>query len=245
MMCVCFQTQDFEFDGVPVRLFVPEGGPNSTAAIIFMHGGGWVLNSVGKSCDLQKIIGYLCYVEVENYISSYLMGYAYRAIFFRMFKLLTHFHLYSIETELNSSQQHPSNCDGNISNCNIRECPFQPTIRWRHMGHPTRVYNISPVFEWKVAENTQLIDWNMLFIIHRNISNYFITKWIERFSCHFNTNFLKPETCWMLVFSSDKYNEMCGWLSLNTGMTVLSIGWAENGNFWNWPLWSDVALWRK
>ena len=157
-----------------------------------MHGGGWVLNSVGKSCDLQKIIGYLCYVEVENYISSYLMGYAYRTIFSECLNCWLTFTSYSMGTELNSSQQHPSNCDGHISNCDVRECPIQPFDgdTWVVL---TRVCNISPVFEWKVG-NTLLIDWKMLIIFHRNISNYFFTKWAARFSCHFNTTF--SNQCW-------------------------------------------------
>ena len=47
-MCIySIQTRDLEMDGVPVRIFVPEGGANSTAALVFIHGGGWALHSVG------------------------------------------------------------------------------------------------------------------------------------------------------------------------------------------------------
>ena len=56
-----FQTEDMQFNGVKVRLYVPEGlAPSKNPGIVFYHGGGFVLESVGKS---------------HQYLNSYLYHY--------------------------------------------------------------------------------------------------------------------------------------------------------------------------
>lgn len=40
---------DTKFDGVPVRLYVPKGHPDSLKrAVVYIHGGGWCVGSAGK-----------------------------------------------------------------------------------------------------------------------------------------------------------------------------------------------------
>ena len=49
-LCVAFftQTEDAIFDGVPVRIYTPAVRKEIRPGFVFIHGGGWVLGSVGK-----------------------------------------------------------------------------------------------------------------------------------------------------------------------------------------------------
>ena len=45
--CFYFQVSEAVFDGVPIRLYVPKKDKTG-AAIVYFHGGGWVLGNPGK-----------------------------------------------------------------------------------------------------------------------------------------------------------------------------------------------------
>lgn len=47
---VCnLQSSDTIFDGIPVRVYKPSDALNETLpAIVFYHGGGWVVGSIGQ-----------------------------------------------------------------------------------------------------------------------------------------------------------------------------------------------------
>lgn len=49
---IYIQVEDIEFDGVPVRVYIPEEQKKPTSpAILYLHGGGWMFMSLGESIN--------------------------------------------------------------------------------------------------------------------------------------------------------------------------------------------------
>ena len=47
--------EDMEFNGVQVRVYVPAGlAPSKNPGVVFYHGGGFCLGSIGKSHSIIK-----------------------------------------------------------------------------------------------------------------------------------------------------------------------------------------------
>ena len=50
---------DCEFDGVPVRIFLPPGeSPEPLPALIYLHGGGWVQGGLGRCLSNRGLGGW-------------------------------------------------------------------------------------------------------------------------------------------------------------------------------------------
>lgn len=46
------QSENAEFDGVPVRIYVPPSRKPNGPAILYLHGGGWYLGDIGMGLVL-------------------------------------------------------------------------------------------------------------------------------------------------------------------------------------------------
>ena len=50
------KVEDSYFDGTKVRLYVPQNKDDRRAGILFVHGGGWMICSIGKALSVYIVL---------------------------------------------------------------------------------------------------------------------------------------------------------------------------------------------
>ncbi|KAJ8311849.1 hypothetical protein KUTeg_010600 [Tegillarca granosa] len=68
------KVQDVKFSGVPVRLYIPSNVVNMSSALIYIHGGGWALLSVGKwnskgKSNSNRIYGVSIFIQKSGIVT--------------------------------------------------------------------------------------------------------------------------------------------------------------------------------
>lgn len=59
-------TEDRTADGIPVRLYVPEGAGHAGPLLVFFHGGGWVQRSIASHDASVRLLAHLSGVRVVS-----------------------------------------------------------------------------------------------------------------------------------------------------------------------------------